>query len=1535
MKNLPKIFLLFFCVFNLKLQAVKYYVNDASVTNDIFCTAPGNAANNGLSPSTPKLTLASVLTSYSASFNFGDTILIDAGNYVEIQLSSPINGVVIRGAGVIRTVITKSGSDRYFMLINDNNTVLMDMKLIGYDNQTVSGVQALGVANNTTGVKIINVQVDGCSTTSTLGGYPVEIGTGCTVLLNRGGVTCNTWDAGGGIHISGSTTSVTISNYQFIGNYQLFNNGTALKISAGTVNIYNSRFESNTIGGDKSGVGIDVTTGTVNVYDSYFYKNQTNILSNNIGGAVSVHGGIFRITRSVFSGNVPQPATSGIYGAGIGVTGGTVTIDSCGFTGNVGARANDVYVNGGTVLTRNCTFGSAANQIGIAGGTFSITTCGTPSEYGTGIFHFNNNPPTYTAVPQLPDYLPVSCVVIPCTNPVITSAAPTSTLCSGGNFSTNLTASTTSAQTTYSWVSTVVAGITGHSTSGVNNINETLVNTGTVALTISYSVTPTFNLSCNGTTVVYSVTIYPLSTVSVASSSLCSGNSATVSPTGASTYTLLPLNLTGTSFVITPSVSSTYTVNGLTANGCNANNTIFSITVNSTPTINITSLTNSVICSGSSSIITPVGATTYTLLPGNINGTTFSVSPASSTIYTISGASSAGCVSVNSLTVPITVNPSPNISILSVSNPTFCVGNSSIIQPTGASNYTLLPGNQTGTSFTVTPASTTTYTISGSSSFGCLAANNVTTQILVVPNPTLSMAALTSTALCQGNSVIVVPSGASTYTILPTLSIGNSFTITPVSTSVYTVNGSSSGGCLSANSLTFQLTVNPNPTVSISSNTNTVLCAGDSSIITPVGASTYTMLPGNISGTSFTVTPASSTVYTISGTSSNGCVSVNPITVMVNVNPTPTISLLSVSNSTLCGGNSSVIQPTGASNYTLIPGNQTGTAFTVTPTSTTTYTIIGGNTFGCLATNNVTTTLLVTPNPTISLASITSAAICTGDSVVIVPSGASTYTLLPSLSTGNTFTVTPGSTSVYTISGTNAAGCLSANSPTFQITVNPIPIINISSITNPVLCYGDSSIITPSGASTYTLLPGNVTGTTFTVTPPATATYSILGTSAAGCLSSNVATISVMVNNNPTVTLNSVPNASICPGTSLTLVPGGAATYTLIPGNTTGNSFTINPATNTTYSVTGTSSMGCLSQNTATVAVFIYSAITLTATASSPVLCTSDQYTLNVNSTSSPLTYTWNGYGINASNQNLSAPVINASTLSAGVYVYTVIAGSAEGCTSQPYTASVNIITQPNSSFSLSPLSLCQNAQGILMIDNPQAGVSYTWNVNGIISMSSSSVSITSSLTTTPGFYTVSVLAALGSCSNTSTGTFTVNALPTVQLSANNYTGCIGSNYIVNVINPVSGAIYNWYFENNNIANGVTYNLNNLSLASTGTYSVIVTDANSCKATVTISVDVVSCTVFVPEIFTPNGDGKNDTFEIKHIEDYPNNNLKIFNRWGNLIYEKNGYKNEFDGHANVGDRIGSDKLPVGTYYVFLIFNDGKTSEYSGILQLQY
>ena len=89
-----------------------------------------------------------------------------------------------------------------------------------------------------------------------------------------------------------------------------------------------------------------------------------------------------------------------------------------------------------------------------------------------------------------------------------------------------------------------------------------------------------------------------------------------------------------------------------------------------------------------------------------------------------------------------------------------------------------------------------------------------------------------------------------------------------------------------------------------------------------------------------------------------------------------------------------------------------------------------------------------------------------------------------------------------------------------------------------------------------------------------------------------------------------------------------------------------------------------------------------------------------------------------------------------------------------------------------------------------------------------------------------------------------------------------------------------------------------------------------------------------------NGDGVNDGFMIEHIEGYPKNNLKIFNRWGVLVYEKDGYTNSepFDGHSNGRATISADsKLPQGTYYYILEYQD--TAEHThtkkGWLYLKY
>ncbi len=75
--------------------------------------------------------------------------------------------------------------------------------------------------------------------------------------------------------------------------------------------------------------------------------------------------------------------------------------------------------------------------------------------------------------------------------------------------------------------------------------------------------------------------------------------------------------------------------------------------------------------------------------------------------------------------------------------------------------------------------------------------------------------------------------------------------------------------------------------------------------------------------------------------------------------------------------------------------------------------------------------------------------------------------------------------------------------------------------------------------------------------------------------------------------------------------------------------------------------------------------------------------------------------------------------------------------------------------------------------------------------------------------------------------------------------------------------------------------------------------------------------------FSPNGDGINDKLVINCIGNYPNNKIEVYNRWGNKVYEKKGYDNDWEGTSNGRETINkSKKLPVGTYYYILNLGDG-------------
>jgi gliding motility-associated-like protein len=99
--------------------------------------------------------------------------------------------------------------------------------------------------------------------------------------------------------------------------------------------------------------------------------------------------------------------------------------------------------------------------------------------------------------------------------------------------------------------------------------------------------------------------------------------------------------------------------------------------------------------------------------------------------------------------------------------------------------------------------------------------------------------------------------------------------------------------------------------------------------------------------------------------------------------------------------------------------------------------------------------------------------------------------------------------------------------------------------------------------------------------------------------------------------------------------------------------------------------------------------------------------------------------------------------------------------------------------------------------------------------------------------------------------------------------------------------------------------------------------------------DPNTCGIVIPEAFTPDGDGINDEFVILGIENYPNNEIIIFNRWGSLVYSTTGYQNDWTGTVNQGIVIGNEGLPTGTYYYMLdLKEDGKDDIFKGYIYLQ-
>lgn len=300
--------------------------------------------------------------------------------------------------------------------------------------------------------------------------------------------------------------------------------------------------------------------------------------------------------------------------------------------------------------------------------------------------------------------------------------------------------------------------------------------------------------------------------------------------------------------------------------------------------------------------------------------------------------------------------------------------------------------------------------------------------------------------------------------------------------------------------------------------------------------------------------------YTVSMQASN-IIGTGPITSQtISVVSTPTVNV-SNSSQTVCAGTPVTYTASGATTY-VWSGGGTAAVNTYTPASSTVYTVTG-TTSGCSGSRTASVT--VNAAPSVSITGLNS--ICIGSSVVLTAAGATTYTWNTSATT-TTISVSPTVTTSYTVTGTST-GCSSSSVRT--VTVNPLPVISTASSSS-VICLGQSANLNASGASTYTWMPGSLVGAAVVANPTTSTTYTCTGTSAAGCNGSAVRIVTV----NPLPTVTSTGSSSlICTGQTATLTASGASTYTWNPGGLNGTAVAVSPTTSTSYSVTGTSALGC------------------------------------------------------------------------------------------------------------------------------------------------------------------------------------------------------------------------------------------------------------------------------------------------------------------------------------------------------------------------
>jgi len=373
---------------------------------------------------------------------------------------------------------------------------------------------------------------------------------------------------------------------------------------------------------------------------------------------------------------------------------------------------------------------------------------------------------------------------------------------------------------------------------------------------------------------------------------------------------------------------------------------------------------------------------------------------------------------------------------------------------------------------TISNVSTGSYVVTTANACGTASA---AISVSVKPIPSVQAMA-SSTGVCNGSTLVLYGSGASSYNWSGGVSDGIPFV--PAQSMVYTVTGMQAG-CIAQNTVAVLVY-----TMSLQA-PSVALCATQQATLIASGASQYFWQPGGTGSVQVT-SPSVTTQYTVTGISLHGCVA--SVTTQVLVTPLP---ILTVNQGSACAGDNFTVVASGAGLYVWSNGVTTPTMVISHPVAASIQLTVTGTLPGCPGTSTATTTVNFLPLPSLMVTGQTVS--CNGAPIILNCTGADSYTWSLGVNTPSVSFI-PQTAMVLTVSGT-AGMCTSSRFFSIEVDQSPLPLAKVAP--NPV-CVNETLTLTVRKAAAYLWENGAVDSTIY-LTADTVTHFTVTAFSPHGC----------------------------------------------------------------------------------------------------------------------------------------------------------------------------------------------------------------------------------------------------------------------------------------------------------------------------------------------------------------------------------------------------------------------------------------------------